>query len=238
MHRLPAPAPLAEPSAAGEIFFQAAPPETPAQLFPSLVVKPVAPVPVTPAITPENFQTTAQKLLSTARRSIRIEQQYVRGGQPAVEQLLKEIAAVRTKHPDVDIRLIVSPKYLEGTDREHFLAAMENYKLEFKTNYRFLSSRYFVHCHNKLIVVDEQKVLLGSQNWSSTGLLSNREASLLVEQGGIARYFGQIFDADWDMSETEPIPPEGAPAAGAIAAPADLAKGGVVRSTTADYAGV
>ena len=83
---------------------------------------------------------------------------------------------------------------------------MEDFGLEFDDNYRFLSSKHFVHCHNKLIVVDDEKVLLGSQNWSTTGLLSNREASLLVEHAGIATYFAEIFDADWTMSE-----PTGAP---------------------------
>ena len=78
---------------------------------------------------------------------------------------------------------------------------MDDFDLEFDDNYRYLSARHFVHCHNKLIVVDDEKVLLGSQNWSTTGLLSNREASLLVEHAGIAAYFAEIFDADWEMSE-------------------------------------
>ena len=96
---------------------------------------------------------------------------------------------------------------------------MEDFSLEFDDNYRFLSSKHFVHCHNKLIVVDDEKVLLGSQNWSTTGLLSNREASLLVEHAGIATYFAEIFDADWTMSE-----PTGAPDALLAAAVEGLAE--------------
>jgi phosphatidylserine/phosphatidylglycerophosphate/cardiolipin synthase-like enzyme len=44
--------------------------------------------------------------------------------------------------------------------------------------------------------VDDERVLLGSQNWSTTGLLTNREASLLVDHAGIASYFAGIFDSD------------------------------------------
>ena len=59
-------------------------------LFPSLTVTPSTPVPVTPVITPENFQDTAKAFLRSAKRSVRIEQQYIRGGQVAVEALLKD----------------------------------------------------------------------------------------------------------------------------------------------------
>ena len=99
---------------------------------------------------------------------------------------------------------------------------------------------HFVHCHNKLIVVDGEKVLLGSQNWSTTGVLSNREASLLVEHAGIAAYFAEIFDADWNMSEPSGAPPDAlfASAAEGLAQPSDFARGSVVESTTRDYSDV
>ena len=59
----------AVPSPASAIFFEAAPPEVPVKLFPSLTVTPSTPVPVTPVITPENFQDTAH-LKSGWRREV------------------------------------------------------------------------------------------------------------------------------------------------------------------------
>jgi phosphatidylserine/phosphatidylglycerophosphate/cardiolipin synthase-like enzyme len=234
------PAILAAPSPASAIFFEAAPPEAPVQLFPSLTVTPATPVPVTPVITPENFHDTARAFLRSAKRSIRIEQQYIRGGQSAVEALLREIAVARDENPNLDIRIIVSPKFLMGANKKKFLKAMQDFSLEFDDNYRFLSSKHFVHCHNKLIVVDDAKVLLGSQNWSTTGLLSNREASLLVEHAGIAAYFATIFDADWNMSEPTGAPPDAlfAAAVEGLAEPANFAEGGIVLSSIRDYTGV
>jgi phosphatidylserine/phosphatidylglycerophosphate/cardiolipin synthase-like enzyme len=234
------PAVAAAPSPASEIFFEAAPPEAPTHVFPSLTVTPMAPVPVTPVVTPENFHDTAAQFLRSARHSVRIEQQYVRGGQAAVEVLLQAIAAARGEQPGLDIRLIVSPKFLVGANRVSFFQAMADFHLEFDANFRFLSSRHFVHCHNKLVVVDDEKVLLGSQNWSTTGLTSNREASLLVEHAGIAGYFAEIFDADWDMSEPTGAPPDAlfAEAVENLAEAADFARGGIVISSTRDYADV
>ncbi|HSE19946.1 MAG TPA: phospholipase D-like domain-containing protein [Pyrinomonadaceae bacterium] len=232
-------APAAAPTPASAIFFEAAPPEPPTHLFSSLTVTPSTPVRVTPVVTPENFHDTARGFIRTARQSILIEQQYIRGGQNAIEELLAEIDAARAQSPGLRVRIIVSPKFLTGNNRKNFLRAMENHHLAFDDNFRFLSSTHFVHCHNKLIVVDNEKVLLGSQNWSTTGVLSNREASLLVEHAGIAAYFAQIFNSDWDMSEPD-APPDAlfAAAVEGLAQPADFAEGGVVISSVKDYTDV
>jgi phosphatidylserine/phosphatidylglycerophosphate/cardiolipin synthase-like enzyme len=237
------PAPPAAPqllSEASALFFEAAPPAPPVKLFSSLTVTPSTPVRITPVVTPENFHETTKEFLRSAEESIYIEQQYIRGGQEAIEALLGEIDAVREENPELDIRIIVSPKYLTGANKTKFLQAMKDHDLEFDDNYRFLSARHFVHCHNKLIVVDNKAVLLGSQNWSTTGVLSNREASLLVEHAGVAGYFAEIFNADWDMSEPTGAPPDEVFAAAleGLVEPADFAEGGVVISSVRDYVDV
>ena len=168
-----------------------------------------------------------------------MEQQYIRGHQPVVEALLREINQARQANPELTIQIIVSPKFLVGDDLRRFEQSMERFDLQFDEHYRFLSLAHFVHCHNKLIVVDEEKVLLGSQNWSTSGIASNREASLLVEHAGIAAYFAEIFDADWDVSESATmladiiaVGPEN------LRRPSDFAQGHVVASSTRDYADV
>lgn len=52
--------------------------------------------------------------------------------------------------------------------------------------------------HNKGIVVDSSAVLVSSQNWSSAGVLQNRDAGLIIHHAGIAQYFEAIFQQDWD----------------------------------------
>jgi phosphatidylserine/phosphatidylglycerophosphate/cardiolipin synthase-like enzyme len=188
-------------------------------------------------ITPENFHERVKQLLRSARHSVRIEQQYIRGGHDPVAALLQELKAARDEHADLDIRIIVSPKFLLEPYKSRFFQLMREFSLEFDENFRFLSPLHFVHCHNKLVIVDDEKVLLGSQNWSTTGLLSNREAGLLVEHAGIACYFGRIFDADWTMSEPSAAPPDEVLAGlvGGLLDPSDYARGGVALSTTGDY---
>jgi len=53
-------------------------------------------------------------------------------------------------------------------------------------------------CHTKGIIVDGQKVLVGSHNWSNMGVSLNRDASILFEDDEITEYFSKIFLHDWE----------------------------------------
>jgi phosphatidylserine/phosphatidylglycerophosphate/cardiolipin synthase-like enzyme len=219
------------------LFFEKAPVKMPAKLFPSLTLLPTTPVRITPVISPENFYPTVKSFLGSATRSIRIEQQYIRGDQPVVQELLQQIKTACQPNPKLDVRIIVSPAFLYGAKKESFQQSMTDFDLAFDANYRYLSSKHFVHCHNKLIIVDEEKVLLGSQNWSTTGITSNREASLLVEHAGVAAYFANIFDADWALSEpteeTEEL--SLADVVARIVQPTEFANGSIMQSAIGDY---
>ncbi len=237
----PAPAPPETGPLASELFFEVAPSAVPVQLFHSLTFRPASPLTITPVVTPENFYPALEALLRSAKRTVRIEQQYIRGGQDAVVRLMEALKDARTKNPGLIIQIIVSPKYLYGKLKEEFVQLMAAYKLPFGSGYRYLAPRYFVHCHNKLIVVDKERVLLGSQNWSTTGLLTNREASLLADSPELATYFAGIFDADWRMSApTAAAPPElqlAADAQGVVDSTA-FATGNAVISSIDDYRAV
>jgi phosphatidylserine/phosphatidylglycerophosphate/cardiolipin synthase-like enzyme len=52
-------------------------------------------------------------------------------------------------------------------------------------------------CHTKGIIVDAARVLIGSHNFTNQGTLVNRDASLLFDDGEIARYFEELFWFDW-----------------------------------------
>ena len=60
--------------------------------------------------------------------------------------------------------------------------------------------------HTKGMIVDGKRVLLGSHNWSKPGVTLNRDASLIFEHEGIARYYAEAFEIDWKRSN--PIRPK------------------------------
>lgn len=58
-------------------------------------------------------------------------------------------------------------------------------------------------CHTKGIMVDTSEVLLGSHNLTNQGSLFNRDASLLVRDPEVAKYFEDIFLFDWNTLATQ-----------------------------------
>ncbi len=56
--------------------------------------------------------------------------------------------------------------------------------------------------HAKLIIIDSQKVLLGSTNLSFKAINENNEANVLVNSPEIARFYENFFDALWEKRKS------------------------------------
>ena len=54
--------------------------------------------------------------------------------------------------------------------------------------------------HTKGMIVDGQRVLLGSHNWSKPGVSLNRDASLIFDDQEVAEYYADAFQVDWDRA--------------------------------------
>ncbi|MBT9585268.1 HD domain-containing protein [bacterium] len=58
--------------------------------------------------------------------------------------------------------------------------------------------------HAKIGIFDGQEVILGSANWSGTGLTWNREANVDVVDKSVAGYYEKMFKADFKKGVDEP----------------------------------
>ena len=56
------------------------------------------------------------------------------------------------------------------------------------------------------MIVDGQRVLIGSHNWSGGGVTLNRDASLLFDDADVAGYFREAFEIDWERASLPMIP--------------------------------
>lgn len=130
----------------------------------------------------------------------RAEQQYIRGSQTEIAILLAAIVAARRKNPGLDVRIVLG-KIFGTADRVKEVANLKllaaTYGLLIDKNIRYVDTTRFVHCHNKMIIVDGVEILVSSQNWSDSAVVKNREAGLLLTHKGIADYFTSIFEYDW-----------------------------------------
>lgn len=209
----------------------------PAKLFPSKTFIPVAPITVTPVLSPDNYMTEIISLLASAKKSIYIENQYIKSTQPEIIKLLEAISKVKEINQALDVRIILG-KVFELKDVPKEKENVENlrikYDLKLGENIRYIDINRFVHCHNKLIVIDEEEVLISSQNWSDTAVSLNREAGVILKYPEMAQYYSEIFESDWSTALLEvPIP-----GSDSIIRPESLAQGNYTEVSLADYATV
>jgi len=59
--------------------------------------------------------------------------------------------------------------------------------------------------HAKLVIVDEQTVILGSSNWNRYALTEHRQADVLIREATIGAFYADYFNTLWDetMSSLE-----------------------------------
>lgn len=223
----------APPAPSGVLWLEAAPKLIPRTLFPSKRFKLTTSLKVQPVLSPDNYMTTIPDVLRAAKRSILIEQQYIRGSQPAVASLLQAIREAMDAHPELEVRIVLGKIFGASEvpkERDNLALLKSQYGLALGANIRFIDTTRFVHCHNKMIVVDGKTVLVSSQNWSDSALTKNREAGLLLTHTGIAKYFTGIFENDWETA-IKKLP---APARLQVE-PEALRAGGFIQVVPADY---
>ena len=212
---------------------EAVPKKIPSSLFPSKSFQPSEPIAVTPVLSPDNYMDIIPKVLSSAKKSIIIENQYIKSSQTDVSKLLSSIKKAIDKNSDLDVRIILGKMFSQKDyDKEKIniknIAA--TYGLELGENIRYIDTDRFVHCHNKLIIVDNEKVLVSSQNWSDSAVSKNREAGLLIQYPDIAEYYSSIFESDWSTA-LQFIPKPGKAEAGIE----EVAAGNFMSVVAADY---
>jgi hypothetical protein len=153
-----------------------------------------AKVTVQPLLTPDRGRKTSMyaehvlALITSARKTLYMQFQYLHPTPDAPASgftaLLDAVAdAVRRK---LDVRIICSqyentPQYIELLHERGLSGVL----------------RVQDNVHNKGIVVDSKVVLVSSQNWSSQGVLQNRDAGVIISHPGIAQYFEASFLQDW-----------------------------------------
>jgi phosphatidylserine/phosphatidylglycerophosphate/cardiolipin synthase-like enzyme len=54
------------------------------------------------------------------------------------------------------------------------------------------------------VIVDDSRVLVSSINWNSNSPNFNREAGVIIDHKGVAGYFLEVFEDDWNPSLRSP----------------------------------
>jgi hypothetical protein len=86
---------------------EAVPESLPSQLFSSKSFHPTEAISVMPVLSPDNYMEVIPSMLSKAKKSILIENQYIKSTQPDISKLLGSIKKAIDKNPDLDVRIIL-----------------------------------------------------------------------------------------------------------------------------------
>jgi phosphatidylserine/phosphatidylglycerophosphate/cardiolipin synthase-like enzyme len=89
-------------------------------------------------------------------------------------------------------------------ERANLRVLESTYGLRLGTHVRYVNTDRLVHCHNKMVLVDGDGVLVSSQNWSNAAVSENREAGLWLRHRGISAYLRSIFESDWKSAVRDP----------------------------------
>ncbi|NNT71576.1 hypothetical protein HKT18_05025 [Flavobacterium sp. IMCC34852] len=152
------------------------------------------PLKVQPILTPDNYIEHAKELIKSAKHSLYFQNQYItRKGEnitAAYDELLGLLRDV-TKNPAIDCKILLRTPY-SSADRMEMLNDLQ------AIGFRMDSIKFMPNTHTKGIIVDGERILLGSHNWSNSGVEFNRDASLLIYNEDIAQYYQEIFEHDWE----------------------------------------
>ncbi|PTT77366.1 hypothetical protein DBR42_25265 [Pelomonas sp. HMWF004] len=147
-------------------------------------------VKVTPLLTPDNYFDAAIELVRSAESEILLQNQTFNAPTEHQDKLAELVGLLLEKQREIPVRIVF--RVLMESDARSNLEALVD--MGFDPDQIQVQS----NLHTKGIIVDGTKVMIGSQNISASGVSINRDASLLFEHEGIAQYFREIFEHDWE----------------------------------------
>lgn len=152
---------------------------------------------IQPLLTPDNYGPAILDLINGAKKTLYLQIPYVTpssGPEGVVLAGLIE-AIARQMQAGLDVRVILS-SFATAAALEQLQAAGWNLSLV----------RIQPNLHNKGIIVDASVVAIGSQNWSGSGVSTNRDASLIISNAEAAQYWQDIFVHDWVNMSSQQLP--------------------------------
>ena len=192
---------------------------------------PSAKVRLQPLLTPDNYWEHVEALILSARSRVWIQNQTFKPvpGMPKNKGLYRIMKAVKDQQDrHLDVRIIFR-KIGASADIRKNLEWIKDFGVD-PANVRLQSG-----CHTKGVLIDEDKVLVGSHNWSESGVLVNRDASLIFFHEGIARSFERAFLYDWEQRSSQSI--SAAPVHERLALAGEPTPEGFVRVSWRDFMG-
>src|SRR5262249_59533653 len=120
----------------------------PDKLFPSKTFRLTKALDIQPVLSPDNYMSVIPRKLRAARKSILIEQQYIRGAQDNITDLLEAIKEARKAAGKLDIRIILGKIFSKKdlpNERQNLDLLNQNHGLLLARDLRYIGDSPSVH---------------------------------------------------------------------------------------------
>jgi len=151
------------------------------------------PLKVQPVLSPDNYIENALEVIRSAKRTLYFQNQYITIPEEPTAEYTELLEALRDKSTDdrIDCRIIIR-KAFSADDKMNLLNNLQ------AMGFDMSKVRFMAETHTKGIIADGEIVMLGSHNWSNPGVQFNRDASLVIYNREVARYYQDVFLHDWE----------------------------------------
>lgn len=102
-------------------------------------------------------------------------------------------ALIRAHERGVDVRVIVEKQQAGGQYSKHPELAEAGISVRIDSNPNYM--------HHKFAVIDEDKLINGSMNWSGNGVRENNENVMVIDSSPLNDLFSSEFQKVWDESD-------------------------------------
>ena len=135
-------------------------------------------------------------LLASANKEILVVSYQVRVENPFKVNLVNELIGILVSkvQKKIDVRILINQKFPNAYLKILSDKAVITLKKEGLNVRKYKSNKTL---HAKLIIVDREKLYIGSHNLTNTALSSNSEAGLIVDSKEMALQFGEYFEKMW-----------------------------------------
>jgi V8-like Glu-specific endopeptidase len=152
---------------------------------------------VRPLLTPDQrgavYSKAVLQLIRSAKRQLLFQNQYIKMHGAESGFMSQLVSALTKKAQEIeDCRIILRKP---NDELAYDLAQLKKRGIDINRQVRLL-----MNTHTKGIITDGARVLLGSHNWSSSGVTLNRDASVIFDDEEVAQYYAEAFELDWERA--------------------------------------
>lgn len=140
----------------------------------------------------------AKKLIQEAEKSIYIGMFIMKKGKKPnsfVNLLIEELKTAAER--GIKIRILLENKKVNQPTVD-FLRDTRNIEIKFDSPQKTT--------HNKIVIIDENTVLIGSTNWTEKSIGYANEANVVIKDKEVTEYFQEYFDRLWKDSSKDISP--------------------------------